>query len=67
MVNRIHVFYEGWEELWHWGTLATSSDPRAPILFEYSPEALQQQLELSALHLPLSPTTYSSFPKFQER
>lgn len=67
MVSRIQVFYEGWNERWHWGTLATTSDPRTPILFEYSPEALAQKLELSPLHLPLSPTTFTSFPKFQER
>lgn len=67
MLSRVQVFYEGWNERWHWGTLASTSDPRAPILFEYSSEALEQKLELSPLHLPLSSTTYTSFPKFQER
>lgn len=67
MLSRVQVFYEVWNERWHWGTLASTSDPRAPILFEYSSEALEQELELSPLHLPLSPTTYTSFPKFQER
>lgn len=67
MVNRVQVFYEGWNERWHWGTLATSTNSRAPILFEYSSRALEEKLELSALHLPVAPTTYSSFPPFQER
>ncbi len=24
MVNRVNVFYEGWGERWHWGTLAVA-------------------------------------------
>lgn len=66
MVNRVNVFYEGWGERWHWGTLAIATSPHAPILFEYTPEALQQGLELSALNLPLSSRTYSGFPSFNE-
>lgn len=66
MVTQVKVFYEGWGERWHWGTLAMAATPRAPILFEYTPEALQQGLELSGLHLPLSPKTYSDFPSFNE-
>ena len=27
MINRVQVFYEGWNERWHWGTLATSTNP----------------------------------------
>ena len=46
MINRAQVFYEGWDERWHWGTLATSTNPRAPILFEYSSRALEEKLEL---------------------
>lgn len=67
MIAKVNVYYEGWGEHWHWGTLATDSNPRTPILFEYTVEALSQKLELSPLHLPLSPNTYDSFPSFQER
>ena len=57
MVAQVKVFYEGWGERWHWGTLAMASVPHSPILFEYSEKALRQGLELSALHLPLNPQT----------
>lgn len=66
MVAQVKVFYEGWGERWHWGTLAMASEPHSPILFEYSEEALRQGLELSALYLPLSPRAYSDFPSFNE-
>lgn len=37
----IDVFYDGWGEQWHWGTLATTTalTGRPVIVFEYSPEA----------------------------
>ena len=66
MVNRVQVFYEGWNERWHWGTLAKTNNPATPILFEYSEEALTQNLELSALHLPLSSRTFTHFEKFND-
>lgn len=66
MINRVNVFYEGWGERWHWGTLAMTTSPHAPILFEYTSEALQQGLELSPLNLSLNSRTYSGFPKFNE-
>lgn len=67
MVAKVNVFYEGWGERWHWGTLAMATTQNSPILFEYTPEALRQGLELSALHLPLNSRTYSDFPSFNER
>lgn len=56
MINKIDIFYEGWGERWHWGTLAQAS--HATIVFEYTDRALQEDLELSALHLPLSAVFY---------
>lgn len=67
MVAQVNVFYEGWGECWHWGTLVMGAAPHAPILFEYTYEALQQGLELSALNLPLRAGTFSGFPSFNER
>lgn len=67
MITKVNVFYEGWGEHWHWGTLAATSEPNTPILFEYTPKALDQGLELSRLHLPLGAGTYSAFPGFQYR
>lgn len=32
MVDQIKVFYEGWGECWHWGTLAMAGAPHSPIL-----------------------------------
>lgn len=64
MINKIDVFYEGWGERWHWGTLAQA--PHTTIVFEYSDRALQEGLELSALHLPLSTVSYSEFEQFNE-
>lgn len=66
MVNRVQVFYEGWNERWRWGTLAKTNNPATPILFEYSEEALTQNLELSALHLPLNSRTFTHFEKFND-
>lgn len=66
MVQRVDVYYEGWGEHWHWGTLATGAGPRSPILFEYSDEAIRQGLELSPHTLKLSRgRTFSNFPEHQ--
>ncbi len=59
MVTQVNVFYESWGERWHWGTLVMATTQNSPILFEYTPEALRQGLELSTLHLPLSSRTYT--------
>ncbi|EPG2630806.1 TPA: type II toxin-antitoxin system HipA family toxin [Pseudomonas aeruginosa] len=51
----VKVFYEGWGERWHWGTLVstTALTGRPLIVFEYSSEARQRGLELSSYTLPL--------------
>lgn len=55
MPEKVNVFYEGWGERWHWGTLATTTalTGRPLIVFEYSNEARQRGLELSSYTLPL--------------
>ncbi|QLG89830.1 type II toxin-antitoxin system HipA family toxin [Chitinibacter bivalviorum] len=63
-MKKVDVFYEGWGERWH---LATLADDGRKLLFEYSPEALAQGLELSPRHLKLQAAAYSDFPAYQLR
>lgn len=56
----LNVFYTGWGEQWLLGQLA---DDGRKLLFEYSPEALRQGLELSPLHLKLRAGAYRDFPQ----
>lgn len=63
-MKKVRVIYVGWGERWHLGTLA---DDGQKLLFEYSPEALQQQLELSPRHLKLRSAAYGDFPEFMGR
>ena len=63
-MRKLHVRYHGWGEDWLLGTLA---DDGAELLFEYSPEALAQNLELSPRHLKLRPQAYGGFPDYQHR
>lgn len=58
-MKRLHVHYGGWGEDWPLGLLA---DDGTTLLFEYSPEALAQGLELSPLHLKLRATAYGGHP-----
>jgi len=50
-MKKIQVIYAGWGERWTLGTLA---DIERQILFEYSPEARRQGLELAPLKAPLT-------------
>ncbi|MDP2809876.1 MAG: type II toxin-antitoxin system HipA family toxin [Rhodocyclaceae bacterium] len=50
-MKKLEVDFAGWGERWLLGTLAETG---RQILFEYSPEARRQALELSPLRLPLS-------------
>lgn len=59
------VCYGGWGECWPLGTLEQDADKN--IYFEYSPQALEEKLELSPLKLPLSRNVYSGFPDTQYR
>lgn len=63
-MKKLNAFYEGWGERWH---LATLADNGSQLLFEYSPEALRQGLELSPRHLALRPQAYGDFPEHQLR
>lgn len=58
-MKKLWVHYEGWGERWPLGTLAENG---RQLLFEYSPEALAQGLELSPHKLKLAPGTYGDFP-----
>ncbi|HEX8605357.1 MAG TPA: type II toxin-antitoxin system HipA family toxin [Pseudoduganella sp.] len=62
MIKKVDVFYEGWSERWH---LATLADDGRKLLFEYSAEALAQDLELSPRHLKLRTAAYGDFPAWQ--
>lgn len=58
-MKKIEVHYQGWGEDWLLGVLA---DNGRNILFEYSPEALTQQLELSPYKLKLQQHAFDNFP-----
>ncbi|MCF9047445.1 type II toxin-antitoxin system HipA family toxin [Acinetobacter nectaris] len=55
MFHKLNIFYNGWGEYWHWGTLisSTAMTSRPLIAFEYSEEAIGRGLELSSYLLPL--------------
>lgn len=55
----LKVLYRGWGEDW---PLATLADDGRQLLFEYTPEALRQGLELSPRHLKLRAQAYGGFP-----
>ena len=68
MPEKINVYYDGWGEHWHWGTLVSSNalTGRPLIAFEYSDEALKRGLELSAFRLPLNGSKLrKDFPQHQ--
>ena len=55
-MNKLQVIYNGWGEHWTVGALAEEG---AALLFEYSPEALARELELSPLRVPLRAPAYA--------
>lgn len=63
-MKKLSVHYNGWGEHWRLGTLADNGDD---LLFEYSPEALEQGLELSPRHLKLRQKAYGDFPEHLQR
>lgn len=63
-MKKLAVLYEGWGERWLLGTLA---DNGRDLLFEYSPQALAQGLELSPRYLKLKTGAYGDFPACLER
>ncbi|MBP4002251.1 type II toxin-antitoxin system HipA family toxin [Pseudomonas koreensis] len=68
MLERVDVYYDGWGEHWRWGTLVstTAITGRPLIVFEYSDEAKNRGLELSAYRLPLEgPKLRRDFPIHQ--
>lgn len=68
MSEQVDVYYEGWGERWLWGRLraTTALGGRSQILFEYSAQAKQRGVELSAFQLPLAgPALRQGFPAHQ--
>ncbi len=63
-MKTLEVYYNGWGERWLLGTLA---DDGKNLLFEYSSEALKQELELSPRHLKLASVAYGDFPDYLQR
>ncbi len=63
-MKKLTVFYVGWGERW---PLATLADNGKTILFEYTAEAIRQQLELSPRMLKLRVAAYGDFPGHQMR
>ena len=68
MLEQVDVYYDGWGEHRRWGTLVstTAITGRPLIVFEYSDEAKNRGLELSAYRLPLEgPKLRRDFPLHQ--
>lgn len=63
-MKTVKVHYQGWGENWPLGTLA---DDGQRVLFEYSPQALDEGLSLSPRHLPLQKQAFGEFPAHQWR
>ena len=62
-MKKVLIFYEGWGERWLLGTVAHNGQQ---LLFEYSPEAIRQQLELSPHQLKLKREAYGNFPAYMQ-
>jgi serine/threonine-protein kinase HipA len=63
-MKTVKVRYQGWGENWPLGTLA---DDGQQLLFEYSPQALDEGVSLSPRHLPLQKQAMGHFPSHQWR
>ncbi len=59
---KIDVYYNGWGENWRLGQLASNG---RQTVFQYSPEAIQRNIEFSPRHLPLQLDAFTHFPSFQ--
>ena len=60
----LDVYFEGFGQRWKFGRLAEN---RQQVLFEYTDEALERQIEMSPLRLPLRRDALGDFPDFQYR
>ncbi len=63
-MKKLTVLYCGWGERW---PLATLADNGEKLLFEYTEEAIRQQLELSPRMLKLRVAAYGDFPDYLMR
>lgn len=59
---KIDVYYNGWGENWCLGQLASNG---RQTVFQYSPEAIQRNIEFSPRYLPLQLEAFTNFPSFQ--
>ena len=59
---KIDVYYNGWDENWCLGQLASNG---RQTVFQYSPEAIQRNIEFSPRYLPLQLDAFTNFPTFQ--
>ena len=63
-MKKLEVRFCGWGQNWVLGTLADSGED---LLFEYSPQALANGIELSPRTLKLHASAYGNFPQYQHR
>lgn len=59
-MRKLNVIYNGWGERF---ILAVLADDGKDLLFEYTPEAIESNLQLSPFKLPLSTKAYGYFPE----
>lgn len=67
MINKLNIYYDGWGEHWHWGSLWLLEDAQKTIVFEYSDAAMAHGLELSKLNLPLAQKITQDHPRHQDK
>ena len=63
-MKKLDVLFKGWGQYWVLGRLA---DDGTHLLFEYTAEALQRNIEFSPRHLQLQPQAFANFPDYQQR
>jgi serine/threonine-protein kinase HipA len=62
-MKKLNVMYNGWGKSIHYGTLAEKDQA---IYFEYTPEALKSNIQLSPIQTPLSAGLFHDFPSYQD-
>lgn len=62
-MKKINVIYNGWGECFKYGVLAQAGNT---LMFEYTQEAIDSDIDLSPYLMPLSGNTFRDFPGYQE-
>ncbi|XKM12923.1 type II toxin-antitoxin system HipA family toxin [Orbaceae bacterium ac157xtp] len=62
-MKKLNVMYNGWGKSIHYGTLAESNQA---IYFEFTPQALESNIQLSPIQTPLSTGLLGDFPAYQD-